>query len=453
MATRVVNPSLELIAREELDRLVEARLVAQVRRCYERIPFYRRRWPAEAAQVRTLDDFRRLIPFVSKKDMLDESEAGDRLAVPPSELFQFHLTSGTSGLGQEMHPLTYADYESMGSTWIYQTYWAGLEPGDRIAFTFQVGLQTGGLAGCVVGERTGLLSIQLGPYGTDAKVDHLLRFQPQGLVATPAYLTRIGGELERRGLQPKEALPSLRALFIAAESYSLAWAERTQERWGCRLSEWYGTMQGLVNAAISCELGVVHDGARGGLHLMEHRIFFEVLHPGTDEPVAPGEEGEIVKTMLFRQAFPLIRFRTNDRARLLSRRCACGRPFRMIEAGTIARYDDMFKVRGQNVWPESVDRVIFSDDRVDEYAGTITVDGAGRESVEIAFELRPSVTLDEAGAAALVSGLERELKRATGINMALRLVPPGTVPRFQFKVRRWTDTRKTGGAVHHYKSD
>ncbi len=453
MATRVINPALELMPREQLDRLVEGRLVAQIRRAYERIPFYRKRWPAAAAGIGSVDEFRRRIPFTTKKDLLDETEAADRLGVPPEQLYQFHLTSGTSGLGQEVHALTYSDYEALGSTWIYQTYWAGLDPGDRMAYTFQVGLQTGGLQSQSVAERTGILVMQLGPYPTEAKIDYLLKFQPQAFVATPAYLTRITTGFEERGLEPRDAMHSLKVIFIAAESYTLEWAIRMQVRWGCHLSEWYGTMQGGLNAAVSCEAGVVHDGARGGLHLMEHRIFFEILGPDGDEPVQPGEEGELVKTTLFREAFPVVRFRTGDRVRMMPGPCACGRPFAMIEAGTISRFDDMFKVRGQNVWPESVDAVLFADERIDEYMGTVSVDDRGQEHVEVKFELRPTVALSESDLAELIAGLERGLKRRTGVNMAVERVPPGTVPRFQFKVRRWTDTRRKDRAVVRYTTD
>jgi phenylacetate-CoA ligase len=295
--------------------------------------------------------------------------------------------------------------------------------------------------------------MQLGPYPTDAKIDYLLKFQPQGLVVTPAYLTRITTGLEERGLEPSVAMTNLKAIFIAAESYTLEWAIRMQERWGCGLSEWYGTMQGGVNAAVSCEAGVVHNGARAGLHLMEHRIFMEILRPGGDEPVKPGEEGEMVKTTLYREAFPVVRFRTGDRVRLMPGPCDCGRPFAMIEAGTISRFDDMFKVKGQNVWPESVDAVLFADPRIDEYMGTVSVDEKGLERVEVKFELRPTVLLSAADVSELVASLERELKRRTGVNMAVENVPLHTVPRFQFKVRRWTDKRSKDREVVRYTTD
>lgn len=127
------------------------------------------------------------------------------------------------------------------------------------------------------------------------------------------------------------------ALFIAGESYTIGWATRAGEYWGATLSESYGSMQGGLNQCISCERGVVPGGQRGALHCMEHRILCEVLDPDTQQPVQPGDEGEMVITSLYREGFPVIRFRTGDRVRWLGVTCPCGRPFVSIEAGTIAR--------------------------------------------------------------------------------------------------------------------
>jgi len=225
-ARRMVNPQIETLSRAELLALQERRLVAQVRRAYERIPFYRKNWPKEAATLSSMAEFREVIPFQSKQDLLvaQEQMMSDRVAQPGSQVVSVHMTSGTTGLGQEVHPLTRLDVEAMGSTWMYQAHWAGLQLGDAICYTFAVGMQTGGLSSFPMAERMASRFHQMGPYPTEKKADYLLQFQPHAFIISPAYLTRMQAIFEERGLQPRQALPQLKVIFIAGESYTVDWA-------------------------------------------------------------------------------------------------------------------------------------------------------------------------------------------------------------------------------------
>jgi phenylacetate-CoA ligase len=451
-ALRIANPVLETGSREALLALQGRRLLAQVRRAASRIPFYRDRWPAAARDLTSLAAFQDTIPFTSKPDFLggDDPTTGARFATPGSRPYALHLTSGTTGLGQEVHALTRYDQEASASTWVYQARWAGLEPGDSVFYTFPVGLQTGGLWSSHASDRMASLGFHMGPYSTDKKVEYMLRFRPHGLIASPAYLTQLQANLSDRGLHPRDALPNLKALFIAGESYTIDWATRAGEYWGATISEWYGSMQGGLNQCFSCERGVAPGGQRGTLHCMEHRILCEVLDPDTNCPVEPGEEGEMVITSLYREGFPVIRFRTGDRVRWLGATCPCGRPFASIEAGTIARYDDMMKIRGQNLWPEAVDRIVFADGDVEEYAGSVSVDERGRETVTLAIEWRPALAPPAEEQADRVRALADAIKEKLNVRMDVTVAPYRTLPRFEFKVRRWTDTRRQGRAFVRY---
>lgn len=447
----VLNPAVEGLTRPELLEIQLQRVLAQVKRCAVEVPFYRDRWPAGASGIRSIEEFREIIPFTEKADFLDGlPERTGRLAAG-SDVLQHHLTSGTTGLGQEAHPVSSADHEALGVGWQYQAYWAGIRRGDTICFTWPIGLQTGGLSTPVVAQRLGLVGVQLGPYSSEDKVSYLCRFQPHALVASPSYISHLSFLFGRRGRRPREALPGLKALFIAGESYTASWAEEAMEEWGCGVSEWYGLMQGGMNQAFSCELGVLHAGERGALHCLDHRILSEVLRPGTDEPVDPGESGEMVLTTLTRDAFPVVRFRSGDKVRLLAEPCPCGRPFLAIEAGTIARYDDMMKIRGQNLWPASVDRVLLADPRVMEYAGEVSLDETGREDVLLRIELDESSAVEES-AVRWLEELGRRVKSATNVTMRVELAASGSLPRFEFKARRWVDHRRTGRTANRYLS-
>ena len=443
---RIVNPAIEQASRKDLLALQERRLIAQVQRAYQRVPYYRNRLPPRAANISSLAEFQDIIPFQSKADFLSDSDdpMNRQLAQPCSSVVSMHMTSGTTGLGQEVHPLTKLDVEAMGSTWVYQAHWAGLDIGDSVFHTFPVGMQTGGLSSFPMADRMASLFFQLGPYATEKKVDYLLKFKPNALIISPAYLTRLQSIFEERRISPRESMPNFKSIFIAGESYTEDWAQRSMEFWGCNISEWYGLMQGGLNLCFSCEHGVLQDGKRGHLHAMEHRVLCEILHPDTNQPVEPGEEGELVATTLFREAFPIMRFRTGDRVRLMPEPCSCGRPMMSIEAGTVARYDDMMKVRGQNLWPDAIDKIVFELGDIEEYAGLVYVDKEGREIVELAVEFKLDGLPSEENRSRRVSELSREINQKLNVRMDLREEPHLTLPRFEFKTRRWVDQRRLG---------
>lgn len=445
----VLNPAIETLTKPELQELQLRRLRAQILRCSTEVPFYQQRWPKDVQEIRSMEQFRDTVPYTSKADFLtDLPEFSGRLATG-RRIFEYHMTSGTTGLGQETHPLSEADHETLAAGWHYQAYWAGLRPGDKICFTWPIGLQTGGLSTGITTQRLGLVGIQLGPYSSEDKLRYMKRFQPHALVASPSYITHLSHLLQRDGSTPAEALPHLKALFIAGESYPISWATKTMEQWGCTVSEWYGLMQGATNQAFSCELGVAPNGERGTLHNLDHRVLAEVLDPETGLPVAPGQSGEMVITTLTRDAFPIVRFKSNDKVHVVDEPCPCGRQFLALEAGTVARYDDMMKVRGQNLWPAAVDKIVLGHGRIAEYAGEVAIDAEGREQVvlRVEFTAEPESPEEEQS---VLGEIQRELKSTTNVTMQILRVESGMIPRFEFKARRWTDRRREDRNVVRY---
>jgi phenylacetate-CoA ligase len=451
-ACNIINPTIESMSRPELLALQERRLLAQVKRAYATIPYYRRTLPTAAAELTSIQQFSEVIPFINKSAILDAQKGGlaNIVAEPGSPLFWLHMTSGTSGLGQEVHPLTRLDVEALGLGWTYQAHWAGLNLGDSVFYTFPVGMQTGGLSSFPMSDRMSTLNFHTGPYDTRKKIEYLLRFKPRGMVIAPAFLNRFQALLTEMGVDPRQKLSELKAIFVAGESYSLEWVLRAQEFWGTQISEWYGLMQGGMNMCFSCESGVAPNGQRGHLHTLEHRFFCEVLHPDSNESVSPGETGEMVVTPLFREAFPVIRFRTGDRVRLMPEPCACGRPFASIEAGTIARYDDMLRIRGQNLWPDAVDRLVFAAGDVEEYAGRVFVDDQGREIADVRLEFRAALGLSADDRAKRLTEISDEVRRNLNVRLDFVEVSTLTLPRFEFKTRRWTDERRSDRHVIRY---
>jgi phenylacetate-CoA ligase len=181
------------------------------------------------------------------------------------------------------------------------------------------------------------------------------------------------------------------------------------------------------------------------IHLLEDRVYCEVVDRATGEPVGPGEEGELVITPLQAEASPLLRFATGDRVRWLPpEACGCGRPFAGLEAGTITRFDDMLKIKMVNVWPDAIDAVVLTPAEVVEYEGEVRVDPTtGREEAVVSVEFHRETAPERR--TALLDGLAAQLRERVGLHFAVRehdgpSLLDGTRDGL-LKRRRWTDRR------------
>lgn len=445
-------PKLDTANRAVLEQVQFERLRSQLEYVYARSPFYRQRFQQAGFcpdDLRELADLRRL-PLLSKPELLADQQNsppyGERLCVPSDKIRMLILTSGTSGIGQEAYAMTRMDIEYGGSAWANWFYRCGVRKGDRLLLTWPLGTNSGPQGAFLGGYKVGANVLPIAPYDSETKIrTYMQRFDPVAILATPAYLSHLTILCEEQGLDPKASFPSLRIIMIATEAYPVSWAQKIQAIWGARIHELYGNTQHGGLAAGTCEAGTITEqGSRGCLHMDEWSCLYEVLDPETQEPVEPGAEGELVLTNLFREGSPLVRFRTKDRVRLVPyHACSCGRPTNAIEAGTIARYDDMIKIRTQNVWPEAVDATIFAYPEVEEYQARVYVDEYGKEQVEIKVEFRASA--GEADARQRILELAAaELRRNAGVSMCLVEAPAGSLERFVFKTRRWTDERNKG---------
>jgi phenylacetate-CoA ligase len=451
---------LERMTRAELEALQLRKIRRTVERAWHRNPFYRRKWEAAGVrpeQIRTLDDFRKRIPVCTKQDFLEDQQEhkpfGSRLGIPREDVVLINLTGGTSGQGQEIYGRSNHDVAMQGFLHYLPWFIAGLRPGDvALNCVPQGGMTTGGwgpgegfrLAGATTFHGGGAMS-------TDAKVDLLQRFgELHFIYASTNYLHTLTEAFRRRGIRPGDLLPMMKTLFIAAEGYPMEWARATEAQWGCRLHEGYGSTQGAGFVCMTCERGVVRgDRERGLMHLLEWINHAEVIDPDTGSPVGEGEEGEIILTNLDIEGSPVIRFSTRDKARWFpASACGCGRPWHTLEAGSIGRYDDMMKIRGNNVWPLAVDTCVFAHPEIAEYVGRVFVDDAGRTEVELRIALKAdAAALGEDGCARLLARLQGEIKTRTNVLMRLVAVPLDTLPVFTYKARRWTDERGAGYAA------
>lgn len=445
---------LAALSRDDLEALQLRRLRRQIDRLYASSAYYRTRMDSARLTpdgVTSLDLFRDRFPLSNKADFLADQTAhppfGSRLGISRQDVALVSMTGGTSGQGQEIYGRSQRDIHIQGYLHALPWVFAGLRPGDvAINCVPAGGLTTGGwgpgeglrIAGATAFHVGGTLS-------TDAKIDLMQRIgEVHFIYASTNYLHTLTEAILRRGLEPIKTFPMLRTLFIAAEGYPIEWAERIETLWGCRLQEGYGSTQCAGFGASTCADGVLsRRGGRGLMHMFEWETMFEVVDPSTLDPVNSGETGELVVTNLSIEGSPVIRFRTGDAARFVSYRdSGSGRSWNAIECGTIGRFDDMLKIRGNNVWPSAIDAAVFSYKEVAEYAGRVYTSADGKTEIEVRVAFNESAVTDSVER--LVDAIRATIKERTNLWMDIRVCGRSELPEFSYKARRWKDERQQG---------
>ncbi len=445
------------LSREDLERLQFAKLQRQLDRLYHTNPFYRAKLAAAAAQpdrITSMQAFRDLVPLSTKAEFLADQEAsppfGTRVGVPHDEVALVNMTGGTSGQGQEVYGRTYADVVVQGFLHCLPWFMAGLRPGHFGMNCVPAGGLTTGGWGPPDGLRiAGAAAIHVGgAMTTDAKIAMMRRFPNVNFIyASTNYVMTLAEGLRRAGIDPREAFPELKTIFIVAEAYSVEWAQRMKAFWGADIHEGYGSTQAAGFSHVTCEHGVIDaNGNRGIMHAFEWHTLVEIIDPDTGKPGEPGADGEMIITNLDIVGSPVLRFSSRDKARFMPwTACSCGRPWNGVETGTIGRYDDMMKIRGNNVWPSAIDAAVFAFPEVEEYSGRVFVDEAGRTEVEMTVALTPqgqALVADERDR--LLAAMAERIKERTNIRMKIRTANREDLPNFAYKARRWRDERQEG---------
>jgi phenylacetate-CoA ligase len=448
---RFYSKKLETLSLEDIKQLQFEKTKETLEKAYHKSAFYEDLF--DKAKTRP-QDFKQLediarFPFIDKHDLIKDQEEnppfGNRVCVSPDKIRRVNLTSGTSGMGQEVHCHEEASIQAANVSTASHFAAIGLQKGDLSALLYPLATMTGGMLSYEGLRLLGATPLPLAVFNTNQKVDSMKRFNVHHLSTTPAYLSRITSICAEQGIVPKASFARLKGITLSTEPFPVAWALKMEDIWGTVIHDIYGSTQLNLNYAVTCKYGAVPDGQFGCYHLADHFALVEVLDKETDKPVNYGEWGEPVVTTFSREAMPLIRFRTNDRVRLLPPDiCDCGRMSRALwEVGTVSRYDDMLKIKATNVWPQTVDDAVFSFDEIEEYNGRVFIADNGEEVAQLSIEFKKT-GLEDSAKAVIVGKLGEKIKAMTQVTMQLAEVPEGTLPRFEYKVRRWTDERIEG---------
>ncbi len=431
------EPQLEVLTRAELQGLQGSRLQATVARAL-RSPFYGQvlgRSGITVDAIRSLGDLRRL-PFTTKDDLRSCYPYGF-LTVPHQECVRLHCSSGTTG-----NPTVVFHNRSDLDSWANLVARSMFAAGARSADVFQnicgYGLFTGGLGFQYGAERLGALTIPAGAGNSKRQIKLMQDFGTTVIHAIPSYLPRLFDEFKALGLEPSHDT-RLRIILTGAEPHSEETRRRIEGMFGCKAFNSYGLseMNG-PGVAFECEY-------QTGLHLWEDAFIMEIVDPVTLDPVPDGDIGELVLTTLERQAMPILRYRTRDLTRLLPGPCPCGRTHRRIDRIT-GRSDDMFIVKGCNIFPIQIERVLM---RFPEIGSDwlIVID-----TVEDNDELVVKVEVHADRFSGDLASLEHLRRRITHdirdevlVTPIVQLVEPGALPRSEGKAQRVQDLRQNKG--------
>ncbi len=425
---------LETLPRADLEKLQLERLMKTLHQA-ARSPHYGQHpqiRQALSGGLTSLEQLREL-PFTTKESLRADYPWGF-LAADKQEVVRLHSSSGTTGNPTVVYHNQH-DLRSWANLMARSLYSAGVRNTDVFQNICGYGLFTGGLGFQYGVERLGCLSIPAGAGNSQRQIKLMRDFGTSVAHAIPSYLGRLFEVFAEEKLDPRRDT-RLHTLVIGAEPHTEEHRQRIQEMFGVKAYNSFGLseMNG-PGVAFECT-------EQNGLHVWEDAYIVEIIDPHTLQPVPDGEIGELVMTTLDRQAMPVIRYRTRDLTRILPGPCPCGRTHRRLDRIS-GRSDDMFIIKGCNVFPMQVEGVLMKLPEVGEDYRILLDTLADQDEMVVEVEVKKDWFR---GDLTLLDRLQRRISNLLRDEILLRpqvkLVEPGSIPKAEGKAVRVFDRRK-----------
>jgi phenylacetate-CoA ligase len=421
---------IEIASRDEIEALQLDRLKWSLNHAYNNVAMYKKRFDDAGVHPDDLKSLKDLakFPFTVKDDLRDNYPFG-LFAVPRQNILRIHASSGTTGKSTVVG-YTKNDCDLFANMVARSLRASGVRPGDMVHNAYGYGLFTGGLGAHVGIERLGATVVPMGGGQTQKQVELINDFQPDAIMVTPSYVLNILEEFHRRGFDPRET--SLKVGIFGAEPWTNAMRVEVENAFDMHAVDIYGLSEimgpGVANECVE---------SKDGLHVWEDHFFPEIINPQTLEPVADGQEGELVFTTLTKEGMPMIRYRTKDLTKLMP---GTARSMRRIEKIT-GRSDDMIILRGVNVFPTQIEEQVMNTGGLAPHF-QIELFRSGRMDAMRVFVEADINAADEASKAAAARMLTKRIKDVVGVSSEVIVGKPGTVPRSEGKAKRVIDNRR-----------
>lgn len=378
--------------------------------------------------IRSLEDLSKL-PLITADDLRDDYPFPLR-SVPFEQIVRIHSSSGTTGK-RKVLCYTQKDVDDWAHFFARCYEMAGVTPLDRVQIAVGYGLWTAGVgfqAGC---ERIGAMAVPTGPGNLDLQCEFLMDLQSTVFCCTASMGLLLAEEVNKRGLADKI---SLRKVIYGSERSSRSMRKKISELLGGvelfdipGLTELYGPGTGIECPHHDC------------IHYWADYYLLEILDPETLTPVLPGEWGEMVVTTLAKEGAPLIRYRTRDITRVIPGPCTCG-SILPRHSRIRGRTDDVFKFRGVNIYPSTIDTILSSIPGLgSEYQVYLTRDAEQRDHLRLVVERGEGV--ERGRGEELSREIAHSVKHRVMVTAQVEVVDYGSLPRSERKTRRVFDTR------------
>lgn len=433
------DQEVETASRDETGTLQFKKLEALLRKVYASNSFYRNKFSQFGiglSQIRSLDDLRKL-PFTTKREFEQDQEKnppfGTNLTEPLENYAQYHQTSGTTG-----KPLKFLDTKESwawrGKVACHILKGAGVSRGDRVLFPFNFGPYTAFWVMYEGAYQLGILIIPTGGWNSLQRLECMIENKATVVPTTPTYALALADTAREHGIDL--ASSSVKSLLLSGEPGALIpqVREKLQKIWNARCFDYIGLTE-VGTWGFQCT------EEPDGVHVLESEFIAEIVDPETGIPVQVGMIGELVLTNLGRSCMPAIRYRTGDLVKVKDGVCPCGRTFRVLQGGVLGRKDEMIIIKGVNVFPNVLTNVVETHIQPgDDYRIEVYEEKSINE-IKIKLEIKEKGRREE-----IQRVIQDETKRKLNLRVEVEVVPTGTLPKFDYKAKRFIDRRK--GGVH-----
>ena len=422
---------IETMSRRDLEELQLKRLKQTVREAYKNIPFYKdyfSKLNLRPADITSLKDIRKL-PFTSREDLRENYPFG-MLAVSKEQVVRLHTSSGTTGKPKAIF-FSRKDVDRAAELIARCLIMTGVKNDDVLQNMMTYGLFTGALVMHYGAEKVGVLVIPAGPGNTKRQIALMQDFKTTTLHLTPSYALYLASVMHNEGLDPQKDF-FLRRAYLGSEPYSEETRKKIEKFFHIDVFNSYGLSE-MNGPGVAFECG-----EKNGMHLWEDNFIMEIINPDTGEKLPDGEKGELVLTTLYREAMPILRYRTRDITMIIPDKCKCGRTHRRISR-IIGRTDDMIIVRGVNIFPQQIERVLMGIKAVAQnYQIVLESYDQMTVRVEIAKELFDGRVEHLVN---LKNEITEKLRSEILVKPTVELLEPGTLPVSEGKSTRVIDKR------------
>jgi phenylacetate-CoA ligase len=392
------------------------------------------------AGIRTAEDLTALsdlaaLPFSTKSDLREHHPFG-LFAVPREQLVRVHASSGTRGK-PTLVGYTRGDLQVWSEVVARTLALGGVRPGMVLHIAAGYGLFTGGLGFHMGGELMGCTVVPAGAGFSQRQITLMLDLGAQALKSTPSYALNLAATLQDMGLSA--AALQLEVGLFGAEPWTEQMRAVIERGLGLRAINDYGLSE-IIGPGVSAECIEV----RQGMHIQEDHFLPQVIDPKTGQALPPGQTGELVLSTLTKEALPLVRYRTGDICSLDEAPCPCGRTQVRMSAVT-GRVDDMLIIRGVNLYPTEVERVLLGMDELGPNYQLVVDRPTSLDELTVVCELASA----DADAAAVQARVAQRIQQEIGLSVQVDLRAPGSLERSEGKAVRVIDRRNaaTGGRV------